>query len=551
MSYLVLGHAAELPQIRPIVPQGSKIIIAEACAKQGTFPHFLYDVFSNPDHKDLLENPVKNQDQLELLFKKPFKIYNEGDSYPPIEYTLFNYSKNKAQLEDEDAYNVEPSGVFEIPITNSTKMQRIKAPFPKEDLENVFQGAIYPKLDLKQKTQLKDLVKNKVTQETLFKLAPGIYYNFLCRSINEEQELKQLIKLHYPKVDLFSDDTNDPFQIADDWLRRKRTVPKDLRSLIDNVLNRRQKSARPISETDELVNLLSSPTISAKTMQRIRNAQLDARDYHNGYTLIAAAAATGHTNVVKELLLRNADIEIPDYDGSTPLHLACSGPHRAIVELLLQANANPNAKTSDNISPLHIVAGFPEQKILTLLLEKGANTEQPDDEGDTPLHVAASNNHLNTVKQLLKYGALINTQNAVGFTPLMEAISEKNNQIIDYLLKRSDLNLRSKTGTSALGYALKAKMTDLVKTMIKLGAKADFNVIAKYATANKMTDLLDFTNKLQNVTNEDILEDQKNMVKCRLKSREWLTKRCLKPCPNERNKQTLRCIKQFKNKPVK
>jgi len=486
---------------------------------------------------------VKNQDQLELLFKKPFKIYNEGDSYPTIEYTLFNFSKNKSRLEDEDAYNVEPSGVFEIPITNSTKIQRIKAPFPKKDLENVFQGAIYPKLDLKAETQLKDLTQNKVTQESLFKLAPGIYYNFLCRSIDEEHQLKQLIKQHYPKADLFSDDTNDLFIIADDWLRRKRTVPKELRSLIDNVLNRRQKSARPVSETDELVNLLSSPTISAKTKQRIRKAELNARDYHNGYTLIAAAAAIGHTNIVKDLLLRNPDLEIPDYDGSTPLHLACSGPYRAIVELLLQAEANPNARTDDNITPLHIVAGFSEQKILALLLEKGANPNKKDDEGDTPLHVAASNNHLNTVKQLINHGASPNEQNAIGFTPLMEAVSEQNNQIIDYLLKRSDLNLRSKTGTSALGYALKGKMTDLVKTMIKLGAKADFNVIAKYATVNKMTDLLEFITKLQNVTNEDILEDQKKMVKCRLKSREWLTKRCLKPCPNKRNKQTLRCIK--------
>ena len=316
-------------------------------------------------------------------------------------------------------------------------------------------------------------------------------------------------------------------------------------SLIDNVLGRRHKSARPISEIDELVNLLSSPHISSKTLQRVKAAPLDKRDYHNGYTLIAAASAKGHVQIVKELLLRNPDLEIPDYDGATPLHLACSGPYKTIVELLLQAKANPNAKTNDNVSPLHIIAGFSDQKkILSLLLEKGALHNVKDDDGDTPLHVAASNNNLSAIKQLLKNGATINEQNSIGFTPLMEAISEKNTQTIDYLLKKSDLNLRSKTGTSALGYALKAKMIELVKTMIKLGAKADFNIIAKYAVANKMNDLLEFVNRLKDVINEDNLKDQRNMVKCLQKSREWLTKRCLKPCPKKRNKATLRCIQK-------
>ena len=185
-----------------------------------------------------------------------------------------------------------------------------------------------------------------------------------------------------------------------------------------------------------------------------------------------------------------------------------------------------------------------QKKILSLLLEKGALHNVKDDDGDTPLHVAASNNNLSAIKQLLKNGATINEQNSIGFTPLMEAISEKNTQTIDYLLKKSDLNLRSKTGTSALGYALKAKMIELVKTMIKLGAKADFNIIAKYAVANKMNDLLEFVNRLKDVINEDNLKDQRNMVKCLQKSREWLTKRCLKPCPKKRNKATLRCIQK-------
>jgi hypothetical protein len=48
------------------------------------------------------------------------------------------------------------------------------------------------------------------------------------------------------------------------------------------------------------------------------------------------------------------DINFPDYDGRTPLHLACEEGHENIVQFLLeQKGINPNVKDRWGNTPVH------------------------------------------------------------------------------------------------------------------------------------------------------------------------------------------------------
>lgn len=69
-------------------------------------------------------------------------------------------------------------------------------------------------------------------------------------------------------------------------------------------------------------------------------------------TLLMIAAQNGHTNIVKILLEKGADINVEDYFGNTVLHLAARSGHEKTVEVLIQAVANVNAVDEYGKTPL-------------------------------------------------------------------------------------------------------------------------------------------------------------------------------------------------------
>ncbi len=79
-------------------------------------------------------------------------------------------------------------------------------------------------------------------------------------------------------------------------------------------------------------------------------ADVDAKD-NRGVTALDLAAATGHGDVVKELLNHSASVFTTDAKGRTPLHYAALNPNDAVVDALRDHDAPTAARDSDGFTP--------------------------------------------------------------------------------------------------------------------------------------------------------------------------------------------------------
>ncbi|KAH9114351.1 hypothetical protein AeMF1_011554 [Aphanomyces euteiches] len=106
------------------------------------------------------------------------------------------------------------------------------------------------------------------------------------------------------------------------------------------------------------------------------------------------------------------DVNLPDKEGNTVLHLACASgrPQAAFVlELYLALGADPNMQNVLGRTPLHICTLLRRDDLLVeRLLAFGADPNVYSIDKKTPLHIAAKRGLLNQAKQLVKHGASMN-----------------------------------------------------------------------------------------------------------------------------------------------
>ena len=111
----------------------------------------------------------------------------------------------------------------------------------------------------------------------------------------------------------------------------------------------------------------------------------------------------GHIKVVQKLIEYDADINVVNIHGSTPLHWASRGQHfkdGAVLRLLLQHGGDVNARDINGLTSLHEASEHGALEVVRLLLEYGADVEAEDDYGRTALQVASQYGYDEVVKFL-------------------------------------------------------------------------------------------------------------------------------------------------------
>ena len=159
---------------------------------------------------------------------------------------------------------------------------------------------------------------------------------------------------------------------------------------------------------------------------------LDVQD-NKGWTALHIAAEKGNTYIVEKLIEKNANVNIQNENGTTPLNIAILNAvdNNDVIDLIFNEITDLDVQDSNGWTALHNAAEKGNTYIVEKLIEKNANVNIQNENGDTPLHIAVSNNKIDVVKYLVKNKNIqINKQNYDGDTPLHFASYNNNREII-------------------------------------------------------------------------------------------------------------------------
>ena len=193
---------------------------------------------------------------------------------------------------------------------------------------------------------------------------------------------------------------------------------------------------------------------------------------------LLGAASVGDELVVKQLLVKSADVNVQDaLRGDTPLMKAVSGNHLGVARILLKAGANPNAQNRADFSAFMLAATRGQTEMVRLLLDGGADLKSVDGYGSTALIYACKRGHVDTVRLLIAAGSNVNYVSRAGWSCLTGAVELGNGgpayqSIVKALIEgKAQLSRPDQGGMTALAHARKLEQLEVAKMLQAAGAR--------------------------------------------------------------------------------
>lgn len=160
----------------------------------------------------------------------------------------------------------------------------------------------------------------------------------------------------------------------------------------------------------------------------------------------------------------NANADVQDTNGDTPLHYSIKFGILRVIENLLSYKASVNLHNNKGNTPLHEAVLHDKSKIVPLLLINGAAVDSTNCDGDTPLHLSLKSYNPEIMDKLISHKANVNAQNTKGCTPLHNALYYEKHEAVSYLLSNgADVNLKNAKGETPLYFLQKS---DYLKNQI-------------------------------------------------------------------------------------
>jgi ankyrin repeat protein len=211
----------------------------------------------------------------------------------------------------------------------------------------------------------------------------------------------------------------------------------------------------------------------------------------DGYTPLMSAADQGNKRIVLLLLDHGADINAVELTyGMSALQSACESGDEEVFDLFLERGADFNhvdkyggncleeaalygydkiveklrAKGLTSRWPLHVAAGLGDVEEVKKQLAAGAKIDQPNgDWKNTPLMFASGAGELEVVKLLARRGASLEIENAIGGGPMHLAAGADRVEIVRWLIgKGLDVNAKDTGGSTPLDWATGDAMYELL-----------------------------------------------------------------------------------------
>ena len=197
---------------------------------------------------------------------------------------------------------------------------------------------------------------------------------------------------------------------------------------------------RFILTTGILVGLVAASAPSLRT-QSAQPRQIPS-------TPLATLIQEGRRADALAMIKSGADVNVPQPDGTRPIHWAVYRVDHELVDALIARKATVDVANEFGHTPLAEAVRQADARIVQTLLRAGSGTEGANGDGQTALMIAIKNAELPVFQMLVDAGAKVNVVEKVqGQTPLMWAAAAPRNagEMVKALIaKGADVNARAK-----------------------------------------------------------------------------------------------------------
>eukprot|EP00743_Colponemidia_sp_Colp-15_P008506 GILK01009253.1.p1 GENE.GILK01009253.1~~GILK01009253.1.p1 ORF type:complete len:1895 (-),score=243.33 GILK01009253.1:149-5833(-) len=194
----------------------------------------------------------------------------------------------------------------------------------------------------------------------------------------------------------------------------------------------------------------------------------------SGQSILHRAVKMQQYKILRALLSApGIDVDIPNVDFATALHVACACKDVEAVKILLEAGCNVNAQDASGRTVLLVAAIYQAADILPLLLTcEGLDPNLSDNRGLTAVHIAVIRGDLSALDVLLSHGASVDAASGKGCTALHYACKGGHIEMVKYLLSKAgaSVHVQDVANASPLHYAVEQQHERIVKILLKCGA---------------------------------------------------------------------------------
>ncbi|KAI6654809.1 Notch [Oopsacas minuta] len=177
---------------------------------------------------------------------------------------------------------------------------------------------------------------------------------------------------------------------------------------------------------------------------------------------------------VEDLLRLGADVNLPNDQGATPLHLAAMYSRSDVAGLLIVSGAHINPQDRQGRTPLHTAVASGAKGVFQILIaNRNLNIDHQSIDGSTALMLAARHLNNDLLYDMLSADANANLLDKNGYTALHWAAAVDNAVAIQTLITHSaDIDYPNFRGETPLFLAAKEGSTDCVKVLLQNAASS-------------------------------------------------------------------------------
>jgi ankyrin repeat protein len=200
---------------------------------------------------------------------------------------------------------------------------------------------------------------------------------------------------------------------------------------------------------------------------------VDCQAPNSGNTPLHLALKRQNAPLVRALLDKDANLEITNRKGETPIFATTCHSGLGLFSLLRKAGANLQATTNDGYGLLAYALTKVRNSDYSLFLQLLVQGLDPNSGDPSPLHVAILNNDAQVIDWLLASGAKFDGAAKKVSPPILEALMRLSPQVMLNLIKLTDFdpNVVNQQGLNPLVVALRLANCDYVEALLQKGAK--------------------------------------------------------------------------------